>query len=88
MLHNHHRFAFIALLEPFQHVRYINRYRRRLKMPRAIHNCNGKIWFFANHGFDATVMSNTDQQLTVLMKNQATSFSFYSTIVYAKCDGA
>lgn len=59
MLHNYHKFAFVALLEPFQHVRFINRYRRRLKMPKAMHNCNGKIWIFTNHGFDVTVVSDS-----------------------------
>lgn len=86
MLHYHHKFAFVALLEPFQAVRHINKYRRRLKMPLGTHNNNGKIWLFTNHGFDVSVVSNSDQQLTVLMKNHFTALSFYATIVYAKCD--
>lgn len=86
MLHNFHKFAFVALLEPFQPVRCINRYRRRLRMPVVNHNSNGKIWVFTNHGYEVTVVSNTDQQLTVLLLDQNTALSFYATIVYAKCD--
>ncbi|KAK4737677.1 hypothetical protein R3W88_001374 [Solanum pinnatisectum] len=84
MLHNHHKFAFVALFEPFQEVRHINKYRRRLRMPLGIHNSNGKIWLYINHGFDVSVMSNLDQQLTVLINNQYNALNFYATIVYTK----
>lgn len=50
------------------------------------HNCNGKIWVFTNQGFDLTMMSNTDQQITFMLHDQAKDSNFYVTIVYAKCD--
>lgn len=65
MLHNYHKFAFVSLLEPFKYVRSINRYKLRLMMPKAGHNINGKIWVFINYGFDSTVVSNTEQQITI-----------------------
>lgn len=86
MLHNFHKFAFVAILEPFQHVRTINRYKHRLKTPSAFNNLNGKIWVFTNHGFEATVVSNTDQQITLKVQNQSSVCSFFVSPVYAKCD--
>lgn len=41
---------------------------------------------YINHGIDVLAMSNSDQQLTDLIKNQYNALSFYETIVYAKCD--
>lgn len=67
MLHNFHKFALVALLEPFQPVTCINRYKRRLRMPMVTHNINGKIWVFTNDGCDVTVVNNTEQQLTALL---------------------
>ena len=65
MLHKYHKFSFIALMEPFQDSRFIKKYRRRLRMPLATSNYNGKIWIFINHDFDIIVISNTEQQLTL-----------------------
>lgn len=56
MLHNFHKFAFVALLEPFQSVRSLNRYRRRLRMPMVTHNISGNIRVFDNHGYDVAVV--------------------------------
>ncbi|KAG5595366.1 hypothetical protein H5410_036598 [Solanum commersonii] len=65
MLHNFHKFYFIGLVEPFQHVRQINKYIRRLRMPLVKQNCNGKIWVIINSDFDVTVVRDTKQQLTL-----------------------
>lgn len=86
MLHNFYTFGFLALLEPFLHVRTINRYRRRLKMPFVTHNSNRKVQVFTNHVFDTTIVSNTDQQLIVKMVNQSSAYTFFVTMVYASCD--
>lgn len=64
MLHRHHKFFFIALLEPFQHPRQIDKYMRKLGMMHAGSNCNGKIWFFLAEGIDMDVMMDTSQQIT------------------------
>lgn len=42
MLHNHHKFTFVALLEHFHAVTHINKYKRRLRMPMVTHNNNEK----------------------------------------------
>ncbi|KAG5605425.1 hypothetical protein H5410_026917 [Solanum commersonii] len=84
MLNNFDKFGFIALLEPFQQVRTINRYRRRLSAPEAFHNTNGKIWLFVNNGLNATLISNSDQQLSLMVQNLGMDFKFTVTIVYAK----
>uniref|UniRef100_M1DHQ7 AP endonuclease/reverse transcriptase n=1 Tax=Solanum tuberosum TaxID=4113 RepID=M1DHQ7_SOLTU len=55
-------------------------------MSEGAHNSNGKIWIFSNQGYEVTVESSSEQQLTVLLQNQPLSLSFYVTIVYAKCD--
>ncbi|KAG5585354.1 hypothetical protein H5410_045788 [Solanum commersonii] len=52
MLHSFHKFNFVSLMEPFQHVRNMNIYNRRLKISKGYANKNGKIWLFVNHGFD------------------------------------
>lgn len=86
LLHNFHKFNFDALMEPFQHVRCLNRFTRRLRMEKGYANNNRKIWLFVNHGFEVVELSNSDQQYTVQIKNLATNFTSVVTIVYAKCD--
>lgn len=86
MLHNFRKFDFVTLVEPFQHLRYINKYSKRLKMQRVVYNKNEKIWVFINHGFDLSVMSSSDQQLTLLLQNQVEGYKLHVTIVYAKFD--
>jgi len=68
MLHKFHNFTSVALLEPFQQARHLNKYRRRLKMPIAVSNCNGKIWLFINHDIDMNVVKDEEQQITVELK--------------------
>ncbi|KAG5595376.1 hypothetical protein H5410_036608 [Solanum commersonii] len=86
MLHGFHKFNFVALMEPFQHVRCLNRFNRRLRMTKGYANNNGKIRLFVNHGFDVVKMRNSEQQLTVHIRNLATNFIMVVTIIYAKCD--
>ncbi|XP_059285583.1 uncharacterized protein LOC132039048 [Lycium ferocissimum] len=86
MLHEHHKFSIIALMEPFQHFRHIQRFRRRLGMKYAHHNCNGKIWFFVNDNIDVEVIQDTDQQITVKLSFQEDNKILMTTMVYAKCE--
>lgn len=65
MLYRFHKFVFVALLEPFQHYRNINRYKNRLRMQDAKYNKYGQIWVFINQGYDVTIINDTDQQLTL-----------------------
>lgn len=64
MLHKFQKFSFIALLEPFQHRRTINKYKNRIQMSLVLHNYLGKIWFFVNHGFIVNIITDTEQQIS------------------------
>ncbi|XP_060202553.1 uncharacterized protein LOC132630976 [Lycium barbarum] len=86
MLHRHHKFSIIALMEPFQHFRDIQRFRRRLGMRYAHHNCNGKTWFFINDNIDVEVIQDTDQQITVKLSFQEDNKILMTTMIYAKCE--
>ena len=46
MLHRFHKLSIIVLMEPFQNVNNIQRFKRRLGMKHANYNCNGKILAF------------------------------------------
>ncbi|XP_060177887.1 uncharacterized protein LOC132607827 [Lycium barbarum] len=86
MLHRHHKFSIIALMEPFLHVRNIQGFRSRLGMRYAHHNCNGKIWFFRNDNIDVEVIQDTDQQITVKLNFQEDNKILMTTMIYAKCE--
>lgn len=86
MLYNFYKILFIRLLEPFQQIRRINKYKRRLKMDTAIANSNGKIYFFINQDVELIVVQDTKQQLSLLIKQQSHSQSFFVRLVYAKCN--
>lgn len=43
MLHSHHKFGVIALMEPFQDVSQLQKYKRKLGMQYANCNLNGQI---------------------------------------------
>jgi len=86
LLNKAHKFIFIALMEPFQNVRHINKYRRRLGMPFAKANCNGKIWLFVNEGYQVDIIDDSAQQLTLKIHDSNLNKAFYATTVYAKCD--
>ncbi|KAH0660491.1 hypothetical protein KY289_029239 [Solanum tuberosum] len=55
-------------------------------MSKGYAKSNGKIWLFVNHGFDVTEVRNSEQQLSILIKNQTSNLIIWVTIVYAKCD--
>ncbi|XP_060202481.1 uncharacterized protein LOC132630915 [Lycium barbarum] len=85
MLNKHHKFFLIALMEPFQHQRQIQQYRRKLGMPYANSNCNGKIWFFVQHNVEVEVLLDTEQSITVKLNFQDFNKDMVVTMVYAKC---
>lgn len=65
ILNRLNKFAFTALLKPFQQARYINKSRGRLQMPLMFHNYNGKIWYFENNGFNVIIKKDTEQLLSL-----------------------
>lgn len=86
MLHRHHKFIFIALMEPFQQVRYIQKYKIRLGMAQANANSNRKIWYFVKEGIEVEIISNTNQQVTLKLFIQEWNRTLITTLGYAKCD--
>lgn len=55
-------------------------------MSLMFNNYNGKIWVFVNHDFSKTFVSDSDQQLSLILCNLSVDLSFLVTIVYAKYD--
>lgn len=62
-----HRFFIIALMQPFQRVYQIQRYKRKLGMQYVNYNINGKIWTFIKDQINVTDSSNTEQQLSLYL---------------------
>ncbi|XP_060190553.1 uncharacterized protein LOC132619771 [Lycium barbarum] len=85
MLHRHHKFFLVALMKPFQHVRHLQFYRRRLRMSQAGANCNGKIWFFVANNIEVEVLSDSEQHISLKLLFQDTGKTLVTTLVYAKC---
>lgn len=86
MLNKVYTFLFIALIEPFQNARKINKYRERSGMPFANANCNGKILMFAKEDYKVNILINTERQLTIKTYDAHLQKEFYATTVYAKYD--
>jgi len=84
MLHRHHKFLMIALMKPLQSTKQLQRYKRRIAMPYANYNTNGKIWVFVNHHIQVGVVADSDQQLTLQLTLEDGN-QILATVVYAKC---
>ncbi|XP_060182476.1 uncharacterized protein LOC132612168 [Lycium barbarum] len=76
----------LALMDPFQHVRQIQKFKRRLGMHQAGANCSGNIWFFVEENVDVEILSDTAQQITLKLFLQEHNLYLITTLVYAKCD--
>ncbi|XP_055814452.1 uncharacterized protein LOC129884128 [Solanum dulcamara] len=75
-----------SLMEPFQHYRQIQAYRRILGMTYAHYNCNGKVWFFVQDHVDVEILQDQEQQITIKLFFQEWDKSLMVSMVYAKCD--
>ncbi|MDV3190758.1 MAG: hypothetical protein Q8838_02450 [Candidatus Phytoplasma australasiaticum] len=84
MLHRHHKFDLIALIEPFQEVRHVQNYNRRLGMTYSNYNIDGKIWLFVNNGTQVEVIADPEQQLSIKLVFD-NGHQLVGTLVYAKC---
>ncbi|KAH0698743.1 hypothetical protein KY284_012958 [Solanum tuberosum] len=73
-------------MEPFQEVRQIHKFKRRLGMHYANLNQNGKIWIFVQEHVQMGVISDTEQQISLQLHFQETGQTVVTTAVYAKCD--
>ncbi|XP_060177821.1 uncharacterized protein LOC132607756 [Lycium barbarum] len=73
-------------MEPFQNANKIHQYRRRIGMPYANSNCNGKICFFVNDNIDMEILEDTAHQVTLKLHFQELDKTMIVTLVYEKCD--
>ncbi|XP_059291461.1 uncharacterized protein LOC132044942 [Lycium ferocissimum] len=86
MLHRHHKFTFIALMEPFQQARNVEIYKRKIGMNIAGANSKGKIWYFIEANVDVQVLSDTTQQISLKIVLLDQNKSLVITLVYVKCN--
>lgn len=60
------KFSFIALMEPFRDPSQIDNYRTRLGFTYAVANSSGKIWCFWRSEWEAEVVLDSIQQVSLL----------------------
>lgn len=65
MLHRDHKFAIIGLMEPFQGVDQILKYKMKLGMKNANYIRNGKIWIYIQDFIKVTVISDIEPRLSL-----------------------
>lgn len=58
MIHKHHKFSYIALLEPFQRYTQMGKYKRRLSMEQTGRNYNGKIQYVIEDNIGVEVVTD------------------------------
>lgn len=86
MLNRHHQFLIIGLMEPLQHSRNIQTYRRKLNMRLTGSNMNGKIWYFVKENVEVEIILDTEQQITLKLSMEEENLQFVTTLVYANYD--
>ncbi|XP_070045084.1 uncharacterized protein [Nicotiana tomentosiformis] len=79
-----HGFFIMALIEPFQNARHIQRYTRRLGMDTAVSNINGKIWLFFDVVVEWELLMDTEQQVTIKVYHQGIGKHIMMIFVYVK----
>ncbi|XP_016454638.1 uncharacterized protein LOC107778834 [Nicotiana tabacum] len=85
-MHRQYHFEFIGLMEPMQHARKLEKYRRRIGIAQAFGNISNNIWAFIDEVYKVKILMDMDQQLTMKLYNVDTKKTFILTLVYAKCD--
>ncbi|XP_075101968.1 uncharacterized protein LOC142177384 [Nicotiana tabacum] len=85
-MHRQHHFEFIGLMEPMQHARKLEKYRRKIGFAQAFGNVSNKIWAFIDEVYDVMILMDLEQQLTMKLVNMDTQKTFILTLVYAKYD--
>ncbi|XP_060210833.1 uncharacterized protein LOC132637818 [Lycium barbarum] len=86
LLHRQKHFNYVALLEPFQHVRHIDMYKLWLNMGTSWHNVNGKIWIFVDAEIQVEIMRDTEQLLSCRFTHLGDGQELVLTVVYASTD--
>ncbi|XP_060202778.1 uncharacterized protein LOC132631203 [Lycium barbarum] len=86
LLHTQKHFNYVALLEPFQHVRHIDMYKLWLNMGTTWHNVNGKIWIFVDAEIQVEIMRDTEKLLSCRFTHLGDGQELVLTVVYASTD--
>ncbi|KAG5632276.1 hypothetical protein H5410_003993 [Solanum commersonii] len=82
-LNKRHHYSFIALMEPFQSPTELDQYKRKLGFEHEGVNYSGKNWHFWRTDWDANIILNTMQQITIKFKIRDNFFLI--TAMYARC---
>lgn len=73
-------------MKPFQQVKHIHNYKRRLNMSVAGANSSGKIWYFVADKIEVEVVLDSDQEIILKLSFLENNTSMITTLVYAKCN--
>ncbi|KAK6773984.1 hypothetical protein RDI58_029223 [Solanum bulbocastanum] len=84
-LKRRHHYSYIALMEPFQGPYDLDKYKSRLGMDKAMANYSSKIWVFWNADWEAEVISDSYQQISIKFKHGRLQRDFVILAVNAKC---
>ncbi|XP_060190556.1 uncharacterized protein LOC132619776 [Lycium barbarum] len=84
-LNRRHHYSLIALMEPFHGSDEVESYRRRLGIHNSMVNMSEKIWIFLTDDWQAQVIMDSVQHVTLKMTHVNLQQETFVTIVYAKC---
>ncbi|XP_059295426.1 uncharacterized protein LOC132048754 [Lycium ferocissimum] len=85
-LNRRHHYKVISLMKPFQEAEDLDIYRSRLGFDNAITNVSDKIQIFWSGDWNATVVANEVQHVTLKLHNPILQKEVMFIAVYAKCD--
>lgn len=80
-MHGPHHFEFIRLMEPMQHARKLDKYRRKIGFTQAFGNITNKIWAFVDEVYDVVILMDMEQQLTLKLHHVHTQKAFILTLL-------
>lgn len=64
-MHRKYHFEIVGLMEPMQKVRKLEIYRKKIGLAQAFANISNNVWAFIDKLYDATIMYDTVQHLTL-----------------------
>lgn len=79
-----YKIKIVSVQESFVEATEIEQYRRALGLEKCRANVNGKIWLFWSAEFEATVIANDHQLVTMKFIKKGDLEPFWMSFVYAK----
>ncbi|KAM7528608.1 hypothetical protein LguiB_032018 [Lonicera macranthoides] len=80
-----HNISFLAVLEPMTDASKLEKIRSKLKFSSAYSNITSKVWVFWKPIMQCSVLSDTEQALTMRGTHDLVEGEFVISSVYAKC---